>query len=451
MAYPQINTATRVERRRQWIVNFVFIIYWLLIFEGVLRKWIFPDAFKILFFIRDPFVLIVYALALINYRPLPARPLLIGWLVLGLIALLVGLAHLWAGNTNIVILAYGWRNYFYYIPLAFVIGANFHQDDLYRLIRQTSFLAIPIVLLVCLQLLSPADAVINAGIIERGLYNAGVARGFVRTYGTFTSSPGQTLFVCSLIAMLLANWMLPNRQRAVKGFLLSIVTVAIIVNLALSGSRGAYVLSILIMLVALLSIVLLQHKKNRVKDVILFCIIAVGTLVTIGLFNRDFLAAISEKLGDAYYSESELYGPLATTGRIIFDFGNFAKALSQAPHFGYGIGWFGNAFASQTVFALYAEDDWSRNIFELGPVIGLFFMGLRIAFVVWLTKDAVTTVKRISNPLPLLLVGFIGVILLQGQVTGHGSVNGYGWLFAGFCIAANRLGQGPSKFPIARN
>jgi len=444
-------SAARAERDRRRIVNLVFTIYWLLIFEGVLRKWIFPDAFKILFFIRDPFVLIVYALAVFNYRPLHARHWLAGWLVLGLTALVVGLAQLWAGATDLMVLGYGLRNYFYYIPLAFVIGANFHQDDLYRLIRQTLFVAIPIVLLVWLQLLSSADAVINAGIIEGGLYNAGVGRGFVRTYGTFTSSSGQTLFVCSLIAMLLANWMLPGRQRPVKGFLLSIVTVAIIVNLVLSGSRGAYILSILIILVALLSILVLQHKTNRFKDVVLFCIIAVGTLVTIGLFNRDVLAAISERLGGAYYSESELYGPLATIGRIIFDFGNFAKALSQAPHFGYGIGWFGNAFASQTVFALYAEDDWSRNIFELGPVIGLLFIGLRIAFVFWLTKSAVRTAKHVGNPLPLLLVGFIGVILLQGQVTGHGSINGYGWLFAGFCMAANRLGQMPSNFPIARN
>lgn len=473
--YPSIDhsahmvAAAHAERRRQWIVNLVFIIYWLLIFEGVLRKWIFPDAFKILFFIRDPFVLIVYVLALFNYRPLPAKPLLGSWLFLGVIAMMVGLARLWVGDTtlylwagdanlhlwadhaNLVVLLYGWRNYFYYIPLAFVIGANFHQDDLYRLIRQTLFVAIPIALLVWLQLLSSADAVINAGIIEGGLYNAGVARGFVRTYGTFTSSPGQTLFVGSLMAVLLASWMLPEQKRPVKGFLLPMVSLAVITNLTLSGSRGAYVLSILIMLVALFSILLLQHKPNRIKSIVLFFIVTMGTLITIGLFNRDVLAVIFERIEGAHYVESELYGPLGTIGRIIFDFGNFTKPLSQAPHFGYGVGWFGNAFASRTVFALHAEDDWSRNIFELGPMLGLFFICWRIVFVVWLTKGAVAAVKRTSNPVPLLLVGFIGIILLQGQVTAHGSVNGYGWLFAGLCIAANRLGQMPSSFPIARD
>ena len=439
------------EQTRRRIVNLVFIIYWLLIFEGVLRKWIFPDAFKILFFIRDPFVLIGYALAVFNYRPLHASYWLACWLVFGLTALVVGLAQLWAGATDLMVLGYGWRNYFYYIPLAFVIGANFRQADLYRLIRQTLLIAIPIAVLVCLQIVSPSQAVINAGVIEGGLYNPGTVKGFVRTFGTFTSGTGQTLFVASLMAMLLANWILPGHQRPVKGFLLSIVSAAVIMNLALSGSRGAYILSVLITLFAILSISLLPHKTNRFSGVVLFFIIAINTVLVVSILSKDVSEAIFERVAGAHYSESELYGPLGTMGRIIFDFGNFAKNLSLSPHFGYGVGWFGNAFASQIVFGSYAEDDWSRNIFELGPVIGLLFMSFRIALVVWLTKAAVVAVRRVGNPVPLLFVGFIGVILLQGQITGHGSANGYGWLFAGFCIAANRVGQMPSQFPVARD
>ena len=85
--------AGNAERSRRWIVDLVFIIYWLLIFEGVLRKWVFPDEFKILFFVRDPFVLAVYVLSVFDNRSLPAKPLLAGGLFLGLIALTVGLAE----------------------------------------------------------------------------------------------------------------------------------------------------------------------------------------------------------------------------------------------------------------------------------------------------------------------------------------------------------------------
>ncbi len=44
-------------------------VYLLLIFEGAIRKWMFPSLAQVLFFVRDPFVLTAYVLAL------PARVL----------------------------------------------------------------------------------------------------------------------------------------------------------------------------------------------------------------------------------------------------------------------------------------------------------------------------------------------------------------------------------------
>jgi hypothetical protein len=38
--------------------------------------------------------------------------------------------------------------------------------------------------------------------------------------------------------------------------------------------------------------------------------------------------------------------------------------------------------------------------------------------------------------LPLLLLAYVSVELLYGQITGHGTINGYAWLFMGFCLAA---------------
>lgn len=92
-------------------------------------------------------MLAVYVLSVSNNRSLPAKPLLASGLFLGLIALAVGLTE----DYDIVILGYGWRNSFFYIPLAFVIGANFHQADLDRLVRQTLLVAIPVAILVGLQ------------------------------------------------------------------------------------------------------------------------------------------------------------------------------------------------------------------------------------------------------------------------------------------------------------
>src|SRR5580704_7489437 len=70
---------SRWERRRKRIVHLVFAIYWLLVFEGVLRKWVAPHFNRELLFIRDPLVVWVYYLSLSGrMRPLRSNFLAVG-------------------------------------------------------------------------------------------------------------------------------------------------------------------------------------------------------------------------------------------------------------------------------------------------------------------------------------------------------------------------------------
>jgi hypothetical protein len=55
---------------------------------------------------------------------------------------------------------------------------------------------------------------------------------------------------------------------------------------------------------------------------------------------------------------------------------------------------------------------------------------------VWLAKEALAATRRSGHPLPWLLFAFVGVIMVNGQITANGTDNGYGWLFTGFCLAA---------------
>ncbi len=92
-------------------------------------------------------------------------------------------------------------------------------------------------------------------------------------------------------------------------------------------------------------------------------------------------------------------------------------------------------------FTGWAETDWARQIVDLGPVVGLMFIAYRIAFTIWLGLRCLDGARRVRNPLPLLLFTFVGIDLLYGLLTGHGTVNGYVWLFTGFCLAAAQLRQ----------
>jgi len=139
--------------------------------------------------------------------------------------------------------------------------------------------------------------------------------------------------------------------------------------------------------------------------------------------------------GDDWYS----YGIM---NRALADFTNFISLLPETPILGYGLGRGGNAVA-RIGLSIPApdEDDWSRNVVDLGSVLGCAFIIFRILFFIFLITGAIRTAGRRYETLPLLLMGFIGGVLLYGQIAGQGTVNGYGWMFAGFCMAASKPGS----------
>ena len=437
-AVSAISDDREVARRR--LVALIFFIYWLLIFEGALRKWVFQDVQQYLFFLRDPFVILVYVYAIkTNWWP-RLSPLLAGGLALWVAGLVLALAELLQGSDAVVV-AYGWRNYFLYLPLAFIIASVFREADLNRLVSHSLMISIPIAILVIFQFLSPSEAIVNAGLID--VYQPGVNGAIVRTYGTFTSSAGESPFVVSLLAFALAAWILPKDRRPLGGLLLLMASAAVITCLALSGSRGAFIHAVLVLIFALSSSFLLPQANLRTRARILpfaMCLVAVVLLTTV--FSQALEALLIRSAG-AYVGESDVY-LFGTFGRAFSGFTALFPLLFTTPLLGYGLGSFGNAFGSLSSTTLLppsviAEDDWARNVAELGPSIAIFYIAFRIALVIWMGRAAFIATRRSNNPLPLLLFGFCGILLVTGQITGQGSVNGFAWLFAGFCMAANRL------------
>lgn len=438
---------------RRQIITLIFLIYWLLIFEGALRKWILPQAQQYLFFIRDPFVLLVYFYAFKNRLFPRFSPLLVWAGLLAIAGLAAGLGAVLAGSVSPAIVVYGWRNYFLYLPLAFVIGEYFSAEDLNRLVRHTLLLAIPISIVVFLQFLAPAPATINAGLIAGGVYQPGVSGGIVRTYGTFTSSAGQTPFVASLVVVVLTAWILPRSRRPLRGAALILASGAAITCLALSGSRGAFILAGIVLAAALASSLLMTRASIKFRALFIpLIILAASAIAVTTIFSDAWQALVTRSVG-AYDTESAIYS-FGTAGRAFAGFTDFVPLLTTTPLLGYGLGTFGNAFGleftSLLAPSLSAESDWARNVLELGPVLGLLYIGLRIAIVISVARGAVLATRRSNNPMPFLLLGFCGVLLLQGQITGQGSVLGFGWLYAGFCMAANRIHATSEKLNVIR-
>jgi hypothetical protein len=432
------------------VVRLVFVIYLLAIFEGALRKWVAPQLSQYIFFIRDPFVIWTYCIAF-NHRLWPRRsiPLRIGWMLASTGALIALFQISLAGFDQFTILlaGYGWRNYFLYLPLAFLVGEQFTRRDVIRICRLTLWIAVPVAFLIALQFAAAPDAPINVGIATdaatqfRGL---GLDADHTRPMGTFTSAAGQTMFVSSAFAFVLALLILPGRQRPVGLITVLVGAVAVLSALALGGSRYAFIHCGLSVAGAVLLGIFIKGAAVKSRALLIPIAVALSAALMYPIIFPEGFNAIAGRWNNAAEVETAQFGNTAVVGRALRDMVNFIDLLHVAPALGYGLGYGGNASTAlgatidgATPLEL-AESDWARHIVDLGPVFGCAIIMCRIGFVVWLARKVIIASCRRSDPVPGLLFTFIASELFYGQVTGHGTINIYIWLYTGLCLAAMR-------------
>jgi O-antigen ligase len=334
-----------------------------------------------------------------------------------------------------LIALYGLRNYCFYIPLAFIIAQQFRPGDLVRLVRHTLIVSIPIALLVFVQSRSPASSFINRGLVEGGRVFM-VAGDLVRTTGTFTFSAGQTLFVSSVIFMLLALWLQPAQTRPMKLPLLIVCAGAVLTNLAVSGSRAAYFFAAFAFAAAVVFAMVTRKRTARIKALVvlpLMLIMALGLYTTV--FHSSY-QAMNERASKAETSEGS---PLQRVWHIV---GAVVQTLPSLTVLGHGLG----AGTTGAVAALsqnspnfeYAENEGARVLQEAG-LLGVLYMTMRWILAASFLRYAIVATRSSGQPLPLLLSCYAAVVMSFAQVTLQGTTNAYGWLFAGFCMSANRL------------
>lgn len=423
------------EKVRCQIVKLIFIIYWLLIFEGALRKWAFPQHSNILFFIKDLFVLAVYWFSFTNGKWPKRIPIFSYGMFLSILFAVLTLIQMSFSFLNPLILVYGLRNYFLYLPLVFIIGENFTGNDLKRLIRQTLFIAIPIAVIVYLQVNLPVHSFINKSVDTEIVYSETGAFGgsIARTTGTFTFFHGHALFLGSIVAFILAVWVLPKKERPLKGLFLYIATIAVIAIFAMDITRLPIFLAGFTIIGTYISGLIIYRKKIRLRVKLLpFALLFIALLIFLNFFYSTYHIKV-DRLKQS---------PEEIKYRIKGMFDSFTEVMHVSV-LGYGIGYTGRGaeyLGTNVPYRWAGEDEWRRIIAEVGPIFGLLYISYRAMLVIWLFGNAIKATRKSSNPLPIILISYIGPIIFIWYITHIGSVHGYGWLFAGFCAAANHLG-----------
>ncbi|MBC7956423.1 MAG: hypothetical protein H7Y33_11210 [Cytophagales bacterium] len=440
--------ATQAAARRR-LVNVVLVIYLLAILEGALRKYVAPQFGQYIFFIRDPFVLYVYVLAT-RFALWPPRGAFFQLsIVMGFLGVALFVAHFLFGGYSeprLLLGIHGWRSYFLYVPLAFLVGAQFSAADLARFSKITLLLAVPIAILVVAQFSSPINAPINVGVAEeKELQFVGMVLDVdhVRTTGPFTSPAGLQQFTVTACAFLLASLLLPARRRPLGLVPTLAAGASVLTCVALSGSRGTLLQCVLTAVFAVLIGAIGRGTDLKAKALALPTSLAALAVVLYPIVFPAGFAVFVNRWNGAAVNEKHIEGGLI--GRTWYTFIDFVHLLDGTPILGYGLGYGSNASIQMraTVDGVrpgaFVEADFARHMVDLGPVFGLCYIVFRIALLIWLLRMVLRATRSAPDPLPMLLFAYTGYTVLIGQITGNGSINVYGWLFVGLCIAASRV------------
>ena len=437
------------ERGRQQVVRLVFLIYLLALFEGSLRKWVLPQFSQYIFFIRDPFLIVAYAIAA-RHGLWPRGQMLFAaslWLAgLGLLWAALQAASGAASDLRLILGVYGWRAYFLYVPLAFLVGSVFRQADLLRLFKLTLWLAVPIGALVTAQFFSAPGATINVGnAAEEQLQFRGLGLNAERTrpMGPFSSGAGQQQFTATACAIVLAFFISPRGFRQPSLLLLALGAGGVLTAVALSGSRGTVLQCGLSLLFALGLAVLGRGAAVKGRALVWPVALALASLLLYPVVFPEGFAAFAERWTVAEAAESKGF-EWGVFGRAFFGLIDFVRLMGEVPLLGYGLGYGGNA--SITLGASIdgvkpgwlAETDFARHMVDLGPLFGSVYIAFRLVLAAWLTLMVLRLTRQSSDPLPMLLLSYVAYVVVMGQITGQGAINLYGWLFTGLLIAACR-------------
>jgi len=415
----------------------IWLYFWLLLGEGVLRKWVLPGLSDALLLVRDPVVVVAYVLAL-RAGVLPWRPALAVLAGLTLASLLFSVA----ADAPILVVLFGLRTDFLHLPLVFVMAAVMDRDDVVRIGRWTMILALPIGLLMLAQFRAAPDSWLNVG---AGGGEAGQLRGAmgrIRPPGPFSFISGPVSFYALVAAYACHGWLTrTNHPR----WLLWVASITTVVAVPVSISRSLLLGVLIVLAFAGLAALRQFQRLPRIAGPLL--VAAAGlALISNTVYVQAFVTRWDEAAeagGGSVYSNVVL--------RFVGLFTQPFELAGQVPLFGHGIGMGTLAGArlatGQTMFLL-SESELGRVILESGPLLGFVFIAWRVWLAGTLLAGGWRCLLGDGDALAWMLAGasFYNVIVGQwGQTTQLG----FAVFGAGLALAAMNGDTSASPEPEA--
>ena len=428
------------------MVAWLILLYMVLLgLEGALRKWIAPGYSNPLLVVRDPVLILIYIMAL-RARVFPVNGFVISIAVIGLLSLALTiylfLPYFSSAWRELSVMAlYGFRANFLHMPLIFVMANVFDEEDVKRIGWWVLLAMIPMSMLMVAQFHASPDSFINgtAGLAE-GAEQLATAGGKIRPAGTFSFISGPVLY-CSLAAAFSIYGILS--RATYKMWLLVPSGIALVVAVAVSGSRGC-VVSVLLVLGAMVVIFVVRPSAvNQFGRTLITVVIAALIIARLPVF-KEGIDILSERFTTATEdAQTTLAGGMFN--RVIEGFTESLTNLDKFPASGYGLGIGTNVGAHLLVGRpafLLSENEWSRVLYESGPFLGMAFLLWRTILTFRIGYLSFIALRR-GATLPILLFSCGAAVLLNGQL-GQPTSLGFAVVLCGLCLASMQKSPDPA-------
>jgi hypothetical protein len=417
----------------------------LVILEGALRKWALPQASQLIYFLKD-FVLFgaylrYFSLPVVNRKLIVNQQLITS--LLGLAFMCCALQALNPGLGSPIIGLVGMKNYFFYVPLIWMLAKLFQtKEELFTFLRRYLLLLLPVGLLAIAQFFSPVDSPLN--VYAWGEDGPDVAVGgnsqSVRVTGTFSYIAGYSVYLGVCFSLLLP--ILSLKQTRFWQWVTTAELMLVAITGFMSGARGLILTYVLMLLgyfglqgITSFSTFFQTLKKFIVPGVLGFFIVSQWFQSAFNSFwlrfqgNTDMESRVStgflEPFANFQHKGLDGYGTGST-----FQANGVIRALLDLP--------------PGEHIPVYFEGEMGRVALEIGPLGFLLWYGLRICLLLALWK----TYDSLKNPVFRQLA--LSIFLYQGlsftsQIVFNHAANLYYWFLNGFIFLLPQLEYNASQ------
>jgi hypothetical protein len=408
------------------IKKLIWAYFFLLLFEGALRKWFLPGLSNGLLIIRDPLVIWIYYLALTQ----GINPLINKYINFLLkITLFSTIISVVTGGYPFTMI-YGVRTNFLHFPLIFIMGRVLSWNDVLSFGKAFLILALPMTWIVAEQFQADRFDSINtaAGGTGHQMMTSGDK---VRASGTFSFVSGIVFYYCFTVAYIIYGFLV---KGTFPKWMLYLGTSASLLAMVTAGSRS--VIAECLQVLACIGFLAYYKPSEFGKiagSVIVLSILGSILYSQIDLFQEglDFLSLRFEEAANVEGNPVTAYFiryfeiVSAPFGMVRFD--------SIQGFLGYGIG-SGTRAGAALGRGFGFELDWARQIFESGMFLGITFIYWRFWICRDLLRSCISAIRR-NSYLAIFLWGASAPVILFG-ILGQPTNLGFAAFGGGLCLSA---------------